>query len=115
LVVRRGDVVLIVVPGELGKPRPAVVVQSDELGDEPTSVILIPMSSDIERVRRTRPIVEPGEGKGIRTRSQVMTDKIVGLPRRRIRGVLGHLSKDDIERVDVALLVTLGLTRGDGR
>ena len=31
-VVRRGDVVLSSLQGDLGKPRPAVVVQADELG-----------------------------------------------------------------------------------
>jgi hypothetical protein len=28
--VKRGDVVVVVVPGELGKPRPGVIVQADE-------------------------------------------------------------------------------------
>ncbi len=106
---RRGDVVLIVAPGDLGKPRPAIVVQSDELGDETTSVVLVPMSSDLQRIGRLRPLVEPGVGKGIELRSQIMTDKVVGLERKRIRRVVGHLPFDDMARVDQALLLVLGL------
>jgi len=64
--VKRGDVVLIVASGEIGKPRPAVVVQSDELGDETTSVIVVPMWSDVEQAEKLRPIVETGAGRGYR-------------------------------------------------
>jgi mRNA interferase MazF len=109
--VKRGDVVLIVASGEIGKPRPAVVVQTDELGGETTSVIVLPMSSDVEQARRLRPVVDIGEGKGIQTRSQIMTDKIVALGRSRIRRVVGALPPDDMERVDGALLIVLGLAR----
>ena len=34
---RRGDVVLVVVPGDYGKPRPAVVVQTDLVNDTHSS------------------------------------------------------------------------------
>jgi mRNA interferase MazF len=40
LEVNRGDVVLVVAPGDLGKPRPGVIVQADELGDTTTSVLV---------------------------------------------------------------------------
>lgn len=108
---RRGDVVLIVASGDIGKPRPAVVVQSDVLGDDTTSVVVVPMSSDIKDIGRLRPLIEAGDGKGIQTRSQIMVDKVVALGRSRIRRVVGRLPQEDMERVDGALLVVLGLTR----
>jgi mRNA interferase MazF len=111
LVVTRGDVVLIVAAGDIGKPRPAVVVQAEVLGDETTSVILVPMSSDTEQIGRLRPMIEPGEGKGIRARSQVMIDKVVALGRSRIRRTVGRLPQEDMDRVDGALLIVLGLAR----
>jgi mRNA interferase MazF len=106
---KRGDIVLIVVPGELGKPRPAVVVQSDELGDETTSLIVCPMSSDPEPFGGVRPIVRPGNDNGLRLTSQVMVDKVVALPRRRIRAAIGRLEPAEIEAIDRALAVVLGL------
>jgi mRNA interferase MazF len=48
--VKRGDVVLMVVPGELGKPRPGIIVQANELGDETTTVLVCPLSSDPVRM-----------------------------------------------------------------
>lgn len=108
---RRGDVVLIVASGEIGKPCPAVVVQADELGEETTSVVVVPMSSDVDHIRILRPIIDPGHGKGIQARSQVMIDKVVGLGKARIRGIVGRLPQEDMERVDGALLIVLGLAR----
>jgi mRNA interferase MazF len=111
LVVRRGDIVLIVAPGELGKPRPAVVVQADELGAATTAVIVCPMSSEAGQAARLRPIIEPTQVNGIRLQSQIMTDKITALPRRRVHRVIGRLDGEARERLDRALLVVLGLAR----
>ena len=107
----RGDVVLVVAQGDMGKPRPGVIVQADELGDETTSVIVCPMSSEVTELHRLRPVVEPTVGNGLRLRSQIMTDKINALRRDRVRQVLGSLDADTSERLDSALLVVLGLAR----
>lgn len=56
---KRGDVVLIVAQGDTGKPRPAVIVQADELGYETVAVLVCPMSSDIADFKLTRPVVQP--------------------------------------------------------
>ena len=108
---KRGDVVILVAQGDMGKPRPGVIVQADELGDTTTSVLVCPMSSDITEFHRTRPVVEPTASNGLRLRSQIMTDKINALRRDRVRQVLGSLDSDASERLDSALLVVLGLAR----
>jgi mRNA interferase MazF len=107
--VRRGDVVLVVAPGDLGKPRPAVVVQADELGSETTTVVVCPMSSDIGQMPVLRPIVDPSDRNGLHARSQIMTDKLTALRRDRVRRVLGVLEENAREQLDRALLVVLGL------
>jgi mRNA interferase MazF len=109
--VRRGDVVIVVIPGDLGKPRPAVVVQADELGDKTKTILVCPMSSEIAGTLLLRPIVEPSAANGLRVRSQIMTDKLIALDRRRIRQSVGALERDASERLDRALLLVLGLTR----
>jgi mRNA interferase MazF len=109
--VNRGDVVLVVVSGDIGKPRPGVIVQADELGDTTTSVLVCPMSSDLSDFRRSRPVIEPSAANGLRLRSQVMTDKMSPLPRDRIRRVIGSLDGESTERLNGALFVVLGLTR----
>ncbi|MBB1090007.1 type II toxin-antitoxin system PemK/MazF family toxin [Rhodopseudomonas palustris] len=108
---KRGDVVLLVAQGEIGKPRPGVVVQADELGNATTSVLICPMSSDLSEFKRTRPWIEPSADNGLRVRSQIMTDKLSPIRRDRVRQVLGVLNAQTQERLDAALLVVLGLAR----
>ncbi len=107
---RRGDVVLVVVPSELGRPRPGVIVQSDQLTGLSTAVVC-PLSSDVQNDLPLRPIVEPDGKNGLRIRSQIMTDKLLALKRDRIRTVLGKLDDTTVEQLDRALLVILGLAR----
>lgn len=108
---KRGDVVLMVAPGDLGKPRPAIVVQADELGADTITVLVCPLSSDIQDSPRLRPIVEPDPNNGLRIRSQCMTEKVMPLRRDRIRRVLGSLDVSTVDQIDRALLVMLGLAR----
>lgn len=109
---RRGDVVLIVAPGDLGKPRPAVIVQADALGESTTTVLVCPMTSDGASGGLLRPAVAPTDGNGLRVASLMMTDKLVALKRDRIRTALGRLDEDAQLSLDRALLVVLGLAPG---
>lgn len=108
---KRGDVVVVVAQGDMGKPRPGIIVQADELGETTNSVLVCPMSSDLTEFHRLRPVVEPTASNGLRLRSQIMTDKINALRRDRIRQVLGSLDADASEQLDRALLIVLGLAR----
>jgi mRNA interferase MazF len=107
--VKRGDVVVIVAHGELG--RPAIIVQADELGDATTTVLVCPITSDVTEKLPIRPIVEADESNGLRIRSQIMTDKMLALRRDRLRRVLGSLDPETTDRLDRALLIVLGLAR----
>ena len=108
---KRGSVVVMVAPGDLGKPRPAIVVQAEGFGDNPLSVIVCPVSSDIVGTPLLRPIVEPSAKNGLRVRSQIMTDKLIAIRRDRIRQTIGALEEEVCERLDRALLLVLGLAR----
>ncbi len=107
---KRGDVVIIT-HGELGRPRPAVIVQADELGNDTSSVLVCPVTSTLTEGLPVRPTVEAGTGNGLRLRSQIMTDKTLAVPRGHIRRVLGALDPDAVDRLGQALLVVLGLAR----
>jgi len=109
--VKRGDVVLVVVPSELGRPRPGVVVQADELNEQLSTVFICPVSSDLQEGVPLRPIIQAKPSNGLRLRSQIMTDKMIALRHDRIRRVIGHIDKETSEQLDRALLVVLGLAR----
>jgi mRNA interferase MazF len=109
--VKRGDVVLVVVPSELGRPRPGVVVQADEFKEELSTAFICPISSDVQEELPLRPMIDAKPSNGLRLRSQIMTDKMIALRYDRIRRVIGHIDRATSEQLDRALLVVLGLTR----
>jgi len=107
--VRRGDVVRVAASGDYGKPRPAVVVQTDALPPEHASVIVCQMTSEIAEAPDFRVTLEPSEKNGLRTRSQIMADKPVTIRRERVGSRIGTLDEQDIARLNVALAFVMGL------
>lgn len=107
---KRGDIVLMVVPSELGRPRPGVIVQADEFKDL-TTIFICPISSDVQPDLPLRPTIEAKPSNGLRLRSQIMTDKMIALRRDRVRRVIGRLDSGTTQQLERALLVVLGLAR----
>jgi mRNA interferase MazF len=106
---RRGDVVTVAATGDYGKPRPAVIVQTDALPVGHASVIICQMTSEWNDAPDFRVTIDPTESNGLRTRSQVMADKPVTVRRERIGRQIGRLDDSDVSRVNVALAFVLGL------
>ena len=104
---QRGDLVTVSMQGDHGKPRPALVVQSDLLTDL-ESVVLCPVTSDL-RNAAFRVTVEPNPANGLRTLSQVMVDKLSTLPRTKLGEPFGRLDEDRMKTVDRALLLVVGV------
>jgi mRNA interferase MazF len=107
--VRRGDVVAVAASGDYGKPRPAVIVQTDALPAKHSSVVVCQMTSDLIDVPDFRVTIEPDEQNGLRTRSQIMADKPVTIRRERVGKRIGSLEAKDIARLDVAIAFVMGL------
>ncbi len=104
----RGDLITVALQGDYGKPRPAVVVQSD-LFDEHPSVTLLPLTSDLRDTPLFRITVEPSPENGLRQRSQIMVDKIQTVTKDKIGPSLGRLSDDAQIAVNRSLMLFLGL------
>jgi len=107
--VKRGEVVTVVLPGDYGKPRPAVVVQSDLFNDTHASVTVAPVTSTLVNAPLFRLVVEPSTRNGLRVLSQVMVDKLTTVRRERIGGTVGELEPDTLTRVNRALALWLGV------
>ena len=101
---QRGDLVTVSLQGDYGKPRPALIVQSDLLTDL-ESVVLCPVTSDL-RNAAFRVTVEPNPANGLRALSQVMVDKLSTLPRTKISEPFGRL--DDGEPAFFSMQARLG-------
>jgi mRNA interferase MazF len=105
----RGDVVTVAAAGDYGKPRPAVIVQTDALPESLGSVVICQMTSDVQPATDFRVTIEPNDANGLRAISQVMTDKPVTVRRERIGRLIGCLGAADMARVNVALAFVMGL------
>jgi mRNA interferase MazF len=105
----RGDIVIVAAPGDYGKPRPAVIVQTDAFPENHASVVVCQMTSELADAADFRVTIEPGPGTGIRIRSQVMVDKPVTIRRERISRLIGRLGAADMARLNVALAFVMGL------
>lgn len=104
---KRGDLVTVALQGDLGKPRPALIIQSD-LFDEHPSVTILPVTSELRDVPLFRIQIEPCETNGLRKPSQVMVDKPQSVAREKIGNVFGHLDDKTMSAISRALAVFLG-------
>ena len=105
----RGDVVIVAAAGDYGKPRPAVIVQSDAFPANHGSVVICQMTSELADAPDFRITIEPSPETGIHIRSQVMADKPVTIRRERIGQPIGRLAAADTARLNVALAFVMGL------
>ena len=109
LSVHRGDVVLVVASGDYGKPRPAVVVQSDVFNETHASLTVCPVTSSLVDAPLIRVPVKPSRANGLDRPSQVMVDKIQTLRRDRVRERVGSIGPALMTGVDAALRLWLRL------
>lgn len=106
---QRGDVVTCAPPGGFGKPRPAVVVQSDLFNTTHASVTLCPITCREVDAPLFRVTLKPTVANGLKRESQAMADKLTTLRTERIGSVVGRLGDDELQRLDEAMMRWLGL------
>lgn len=105
---KRGDLVTIALQGDYGKPRPALVVQSD-LFDAHPSVTVLPVTGELREAPLFRIRVESDPLNGLQKTSDIMVDKAQSVPRERIGDVFGQLSEEQLLAVSRSLAVFLGV------
>jgi len=106
---KRGDVVVCAAPGGYGKPRPAVVVQSDLFSGTHASVAVCLITSHLEDAPLFRIPVPSGRMTGLKRESQVMVNKVMAIPSNKITGRAGTLPAGVLKEVDQALRLWLEL------
>jgi mRNA interferase MazF len=104
LALKRGDIVVVAARGAYtGKPRPALVVQSDLFNDTHSSITVCPITSEVIDAPLFRVPLPPGARTGLDLPSQVMTDKIVSLPRSAVNRAIGNCDPEELRAVAHAL------------
>ena len=105
---RRGEVWWVrfgpSVGGEIRKQRPAIVVTSNATIPHLNRVQVVPLTTNVSRVYPGEAIVVI-DGKA----HKAMADQITTVSKERIVGFFGELSGGDIESVNAAMGVQLGM------
>jgi mRNA interferase MazF len=107
---KRGSFVPVAVQGNYGKPRPALVIQSDHFEDHATVTVLL-LSSTLVDAPLLRVTVQPDDQNGLKATSQVMIDKAMTLRRERIGAPFGMAGDQLMLEVSRLLAVYLGIAR----
>jgi mRNA interferase MazF len=105
---RRGDLVVVALQGDHGKPRPALVIQSDLFDQLPTVTVLPLVSSGLVPAL-TRVDIAPAEANGLHAVSQIVVHRPSTIRREKISRVIGHTEDETMLTVTRALTVFLGL------
>jgi len=105
-VTKRGDVVLVnldpVVGSEVGKTRPAIVVQNEMANRTSPTLTVIPLSSKVDRVFPFQVLIPAGEG-GLAQESKALCEQIRTLSTKRLLQRLGSLPPERMEEIHAAL------------
>jgi len=102
--VTRGSIVVLAAKGAYtGKPRPAVVVQSDAFNAAHASITVCPITSDCVDAPLFRVALPPGDRTGLVVVSQVMVDKVSSVPRSAVVRAIGMCDGLHVEQIEEAL------------
>ena len=92
--------------GEIQKTRPAIIVSNDASNRNLNRVQVVPITSNVSRFYPCEaPIYLNNEPR------KAMADQIVTVSKQRFRSKIGTLSRQDIQSVENAMRLQLGLDR----
>ena len=110
---RRGEIYLVsfdpTVGHEIQKIRPAVVIQNDVSNQYSPITIVAAISSQFSEPPFPREVVLEPADSGLSKRSAVIANQIRSVDRLRLQKKIGRLSRQNMERVDDAIRISLGL------
>jgi mRNA interferase MazF len=105
---KRGDFVILAIPGDYGKPRPGLIVQNDIYADL-GSVVVCPLTTELRTYSHFRLPVVPTPSNGVERPSQIMIDKISAVDRERVQKRIGQADHTLMAAVSVALATFLAI------
>lgn len=91
-----------------GKPRPVVIIQSDNFSAT-ASVSVCPLTSDPSDIPMLRLAVQPSLENGLDNASRIMVEKISTMPKTKLGKRIGRLADQDMTRLGRTIAVFLGL------
>ena len=104
------DLITIAIPGEFGKPRPALIIQAGPFDEHPT-VTILPVTSTLVAAPLMRITVASSPENGLQKTAQVMIDKAVTVRREKLVPAFGRIDANKLLEVKRSLAVFLGIVK----
>ena len=107
---RHGDLVTVALPGDFGKPRPAVVVQSDLLANHATVTVLPVTSTVTPPTPLFRLPLKQSHDNGLQAPSCVTVDERLSVRVENTGNTIGRLDDAGVLRTNRAMALTRSLS-----
>jgi mRNA interferase MazF len=105
---KRGDLISVALPGDYGKPRPALVLQSD-IFEHVHSISVLPLTTDAVDAPDSRIEIVPTDDNGLQSLSYVMIDKTSTIRRSKVGYIIGRLADDEMATITRAFARFFGV------
>lgn len=113
IVVKRGDIFYAdlspVVGSEQGGIRPVIIIQNDIGNKYSPTVIVAAITSQINKAKLPTHVEISSEEYGLNKDSVVLLEQIRTLDKKRLKEKIGHMTEHDMQKVEEALLISVGL------
>ena len=106
---KRGQIVTIAMQGDFGKPRPALIIQSDSFNETHPSITVLLVSSELVDAPLFRINLTPNNDNGLNKPCQIMVDKPMTVKREKIGALIGKIDDAVMLQVNRAIVVWMGL------
>ncbi|MFR7934637.1 MAG: type II toxin-antitoxin system PemK/MazF family toxin [Clostridium perfringens] len=111
--VKRGDIFYAdlspVVGSEQGGIRPVIIIQNDIGNRYSPTVIVAAITSQINKAKLPTHVEISSEEYGLNRDSAVLLEQIRTLDKKRLKEKIGHMTEDDMKKVNKSLLISLNL------
>ena len=111
--VKRGDIFYAdlspVVGSEQGGIRPVIIIQNDIGNRYSPTVIVAAITSQINKAKLPTHVEISSEEYGLNRDSVVLLEQIRTLDKKRLKEKIGHITEDDMKKVNKSLLISLNL------
>ena len=111
--VKRGDIFYAdlspVVGSEQGGIRQVIIIQNDIGNRYSPTVIVAAITSQINKAKLPTHVEISSEEYGLNRDSVVLLEQIRTLDKKRLKEKIGHMTEDDMKKVNKSLLISLNL------
>ncbi|MDU4891061.1 MAG: type II toxin-antitoxin system PemK/MazF family toxin [Clostridium sp.] len=112
-IIKRGDIFYAdlspVVGSEQGGIRPVIIIQNDVGNRYSPTVIVAAITSQINKAKLPTHVEISSEEYGLNKDSVVLLEQVRTLDKRRLKERIGHMTDEDMIKVDIALRISLDL------